>query len=341
MKLDSARDLKQQCYRDIVAPFATPPERRERSVRSVRPLALPAVRVAVIQEPLPSLALGVARKSGKQYHLAVRCQRPELMDSPEVAKIRKRAHNEVDVRFIGRLRKWLAPRWNQKRVRPLQIGLSCGHYNITAGTLGCFVRPGGDEKTLMILSNNHVLADENNAVAGDAILQPGHFDGGKNPADLVARFSKTIQLTKSAINHVDAAVAEVEKRLKVNVNTIKGLGKLANGLQNLDVGTEVAKLGRTTGLTHGRVTAFELDNVVVRYGMGDLRFDNQIEIEGAGQKSFSEGGDSGSLIVDADTRLAGGLLFAGGDIGGSNGKGLTYANPIEAVLNALQINLAY
>lgn len=58
---------------------------------------------------------------------------------------------------------------------------------------------------------------------------------------------------------------------------------------------EVAKLGRTTGLTRGRVTAFEMDNVVVEYDAGNLRFDGQVEIEGVGQKPFSDAGDSGSL----------------------------------------------
>jgi hypothetical protein len=42
----------------------------------------------------------------------------------------------------------------------------------------------------------------------------------------------------------------------------------------------VAKLGRTTGLTRGRVTAFEVDYVVVQCGMGLLRFDGQFEVEG-------------------------------------------------------------
>ena len=64
-----------------------------------------------------------------------------------------------------------------------------------------------------------------------------------------------------------------------------------------------------------------------------------IEIEGAGNKSFSDAGDSGSLIVD-DEMLAAALLFAGGDHGGSNGKGLTYANPIAAVLKSLKVKLA-
>ena len=35
------------------------------------------------------------------------------------------------------------------------------------------------------------------------------------------------------------------------------------------------------------------------------------------------------------------LLFAGGDQGGSNGQGLTYANPIRTVLDALKVDLFF
>ena len=84
----------------------------------------------------------------------------------------------------------------------------------------------------------------------------------------------------------------------------------------------------------------EVDGVVVRYGIGNLSFDNQIEIEGAGSAAFSDGGDSGSLIVD-DEGSAVGLLFAGGDVGGRNNMGLTYANPIGAVLQNLGADLLY
>ena len=46
-----------------------------------------------------------------------------------------------------------------------------------------------------------------------------------------------------------------------------------------------------------------------------------------------------SLEIDDEMRAAA-LLFAGGDHGGSNGKGLTYAHPIGAVLKALNVKLA-
>jgi hypothetical protein len=60
-------------------------------------------------------------------------------------------------------------------VRPLQPGVSIGHRDGTAGTLGCIVRRGGDQ---YLLSNNHVLALLNRAEIGDPILQPGPGDGG-------------------------------------------------------------------------------------------------------------------------------------------------------------------
>jgi hypothetical protein len=61
------------------------------------------------------------------------------------------------------------------RWRPAPGGVSIGHVDITAGTLGCLVEK-NDE--IFILSNNHVLANSNDATIGDAILQPGPYDGG-------------------------------------------------------------------------------------------------------------------------------------------------------------------
>jgi hypothetical protein len=69
-----------------------------------------------------------------------------------------------------------------------------------------------------------------------------------------------------------------------------------------------------------------------------LRFDNVLEIDGSGANAFGAGGDSGSLIVDADRRAVA-LLFAGGDTGGTNGQGLAFAIPILAALDALGVDL--
>ena len=74
--------------------------------------------------------------------------------------------------------------------RPAPSGVSIGHYNITAGTLGCLVSKGG--KTY-ILSNNHVLADENYGITGDEIIQPGAYDGGAT-ADTIASLADYIPI---------------------------------------------------------------------------------------------------------------------------------------------------
>ncbi|MHC4440599.1 MAG: fibronectin type III domain-containing protein, partial [Planctomycetota bacterium] len=62
--------------------------------------------------------------------------------------------------------------------RPVPIGVSTGHFAITAGTIGCRLTDG---ENIYALSNNHVYADENNGIPGlDNVLQPGPYDGGVN-----------------------------------------------------------------------------------------------------------------------------------------------------------------
>lgn len=333
MNLDSVRELKQSLAARVLPGMENFITARAAVSRSAMPLARAAA------EPPPSLALGVApAASGKGFKLAVRVQKRALQDSREVELIKKQAKGEVDVRYVGRIGKRAVP-WHQQRQRPLIIGCSIGHVLVTAGTLGCFVKP-RTGSGLFVLSNNHVLANENRGKAGDAIVQQGTLDGGTEPDDVVATLGDFVRLKKRGVNLVDGALGQLADGIASDTTKLRGIGKLAGlGDAFLDDGTEVAKLGRTTGLTRGRVTAFEMDNVVVGFDMGNVRFDNQVEIEGADDEPFSDGGDSGSLIVGRDKRGVA-LLFAGSDQGGANGQGLTYANPLRAVLDALKVDLA-
>jgi hypothetical protein len=332
MLLDSARGLKQALTHTVLDPLTA-------AGPAAKGFALPAEPVAAVSPVQPSIALGISPHGSADFRIAVRCQRRELMTGKEVEQIRKKAKGEVDVRYVGLIARQAATPWGQRRQRPLRIGTSIGHAEVTAGTLGGFVKKQGSD-ALLILSNNHVLANENKGKTGDSVLQPGKYDGGTSADDRVAELAKTVRLTKSGKNHVDAAVAGLLDGIDCDPQAIRGLGKLAGlGPEFLDAGAEVAKLGRTTGLTRGRVTAFDLDNVVVEFGIGLLRFDSQFEVEGAGEAPFSQGGDSGSLIVEAGPRLAVGMLFAGTDVGGANDQGLTYAHPLRAVLDALGVAL--
>jgi hypothetical protein len=359
MRLESVQDLKSELLRDILEPIAKQGEQARTSGARALAMSLDAVGLeldrswcgigarstATVPMIQRSFALGVS-PYGNEYRLAVRLQRIALRDTPVVDHLRRQAKGELDIRVVGRIDKRQkkraeVPAWYQLNTRPLLIGASVGHFNVTAGTIGAFVNRSG---TTSILSNNHVLANEDAASAGDGILQRATFDGGKRPGDVVARLTHWVRLKRRGANLVDAAIAGLADgqqhdalRLRGLVNQkdrkLKGLGPAL-----VDEGEVVYKIGRTTGATKGRVTAFELDNVVVNYDAGNLRFDDQIEIEGSGTQSFSDGGDSGSLIVNARMEAVG-LLFAGSETGGRNGAGLTFANPIHTVLTRLKATL--
>jgi hypothetical protein len=300
-------------------------------------MGLAARPVAAVDSVQRTIALGIKPAGRKGYRLAVRVQRrgPECDDLVE--RIRKKAKEEVDLKYVGRIARQAS--WEQTRRRPLRIGISVGHHLITAGTIGCFVKLKRDGKICM-LSNNHVLANENAAKEGDPILQPGYADGGRKPKDTVGKLGPFVKLKKTGSNQVDAALATLSKSTKFDPSALRGGGKLTGSVgSDLTEFEKVEKLGRTTGRTKGRITAFELDNVVVAYDMGNIKFDDQLEIESSTSSPFSQGGDSGSLIFTAEERLALGLLFAGSDQGGKNGTGLTYANPFPTVLSKLRAEL--
>ena len=245
------------------------------------------------------------------------------------------------------------------RWRPAPGGVSIGHKDITAGTLGCLVK---DDAGTYILSNNHVLANSNAGSPGDAILQPGPIDGGKNPADRIAELARFVTIAfpepappsdcpigtgvasvanlfarvvgsttrlqavrpLAAENLVDAALARPVNIADVR-NDILEIGTIA-GMKQGELGMAVRKSGRTTGLTSGEIQQVDV-TVDVSYGSDrTARFTDQL-LAGA----MSQGGDSGSAVLDTSSNLVG-LLFAGSDTS-------TIINRIENVFSALQVHL--
>lgn len=221
----------------------------------------------------------------------------------------------------------------QQRERPLRPGLSVAQRAVTAGTVGAFVERPGDAARYL-LSNNHVLADSDRAATGSAVLQPGSADGG-TAADAVGRLAVAVPLQLATPNVVDAALAVLDDDVEVDPTYPVGAITTTTAA---DDGLVVEKVGRTTGLTRGAVTAIELDGVAVSYPSGVVTFDDQVEVTGA-DGVFSAGGDSGSLVYDPAARAAVGLLFAGSERGGPGGAGLTFCNPVDAVLEALGARL--
>ena len=217
--------------------------------------------------------------------------------------------------------------------RPVPIGVSAGHINVTAGTIGCRVTAGCHTYAL---SNAHVFADENSGQVGDDILQPGPFDGGMNPGDSIGTLADSVPIVvgEFAFNRVDAAIAMVSPAAVSNATLPGGYGLPRTDPLGASVGLDVQKFGRTTAMTHGYVDAINVA-VLVTYDAGDARFVGQIIIRPDSGDNFSLPGDSGALVVadgGANDRRPVGLLFA-------SGTGISVANPISDVLNQLDIDI--
>lgn len=234
-----------------------------------------------------------------------------------------------------------------KRTRPAKGGYSVGHKNITAGTIATCVYdilPGGTvsppahgvgiPSKYYILSNNHVLANSNAGAIGDAVLQPGPYDGGVDPADRIATLARFIPISfypttplASQNNLVDCAIAEGQFH---DLDRDIFWSCCARGWQrkaSVTVGTVVKKTGRTTNFTIGRITAINA-TIDVGYGGGRVaRFKDQIVTT-----NMSAGGDSGSLVMTLDN-VAVGLLFAGSTTS-------MIANQIENVRSLLRVEVA-
>ncbi|UCD98570.1 MAG: hypothetical protein JSV42_16705 [Chloroflexota bacterium] len=264
----------------------------------------------------------------------------------------------IDVIEVGELRAFQS---RSNRWRPAPGGVSIGHYKVTAGTLGAVARDRNTGKRL-ILSNNHVIANSNDAAPGDQILQPGPIDGGSRDSDTIAFLDRfcPIQFTlepstceiadtyaqlgnflaaligskhrlqsqkfnPQAVNLVDAAVAKPVNDDDV-LDEILEIGEI-NGIAEGSLGMSIRKSGRTTSFTTGQINLINA-TVDVSYGGGrTARFENQL-VSGP----ISQGGDSGSLLVAGDSQRAVGLLF-----GGSNQS--TIFNPIQAVLDCLEVDI--
>ena len=243
------------------------------------------------------------------------------------------------------------------RYRPAPPGVSLGHYQITAGTFGCLVKRG---EQVLILSNNHVLANSNEAKNGDPIWQPGKYDGGTS-ADQIATLEQfipigfpgttpppapppggcsplaaimkffqqqpsatpMIQINEPGNNTVDCALAKPLSQDLV-LPGILNIG-VPVGVGTATLGTPLQKMGRTSGYTTGQITQIDV-SVSVDYGGKIASFRNQL-MSGA----MSQGGDSGSAVLDMNKRVVG-LLFAGS-------SSTTIMNPIQFVLDALQAQL--
>lgn len=257
---------------------------------------------------------------------------------------------ETDVVEVGVIRALSGENLNDPdrtaKYRPAPGGVSIGHYLITAGTLGMVVRKGG---VRYILSNNHVLANENKGNIGDAILQPGPYDGGTS-ADEIAKLSefipvnleggelpppsncpigkfivRTFNLVAKIFGRKTRLPAAVVPRATAAAITNKVDGGLAKPNKDEDVLDTILEIGEPGMMVEGevgmkikksgRTSGLNHDEIVLTDAITQVQYSSgtaifEDQLVTAGP--MAQGGDSGSIVLTEDNKVVG-LLFAGSD----------------------------
>lgn len=184
------------------------------------------------------------------------------------------------------------------KYRPALGGISIGNPDIGAGTLGAIIYLNNEP---YIASNLHVLGSYTQAKKGIVTLQPGCIDGGEEPDDIIGYLSWWQKL--GANNLIDFALAKpldpslVEEKI-LEVDGYEVFPSTA------EIGDQVVKSGRTTGLTQGQVTAADASCKITGT---DFTFHDLLLVEG--NDPLCMPGDSGSAVLRNHDLV--GFLFAG------------------------------
>ncbi|WP_417675063.1 hypothetical protein [Roseibium sp.] len=243
---------------------------------------------------------------------------PEELAIPDAAGLLSTGGQTIPVRkrVIGEIR----AQSFTNRVRPADGGNSCGPATATwSGTLGARIQYKG---SACILSNWHVLYG-GKGKDKDPVVQPAVGDGGTPPKDTIGA-----NLQGVLSEYVDAAIATIESPPDTFVVTGTRCYGPIKGIATVKVGDPVKKCGRTTEATIGTVRSINATVKVSGYPDGTRTFRDQIQTT-----NMSNPGDSGSIVLDANSQAVG-LLFAGGATD-------TFANKLSRISEAFGSSFSF
>lgn len=204
------------------------------------------------------------------------------------------------------------------RVRPVRAGISIGAEGATAGTLGYFVMDEAGQ--VYIISAASVLGNN----LDEFILQPGPFDGGLIPDDVIGQVFTGISSAQSP-GPIASLTALGTLTDTINLNgSVSGVGPIL-GIRDPEVGLAINKLGRATGEKSGTISAID-QAISVDFGTGD-----PVTLLGAALADIEgSAGDAGALVFDNEG-FAIGIFIALGERG--------VVVPMQAVLDLYNVRL--
>ena len=299
----------------------------------------------------PGLALRTSRREGTAYRAAMKfaesaAKRGYRADVRTVSGLAVPAHSDVPP--VGPQDGF--PLGGD----PLMLGVSIAHPKSPAGSLGGFVRfPHGGEG---IISACHVLANSGRGVDVGApdkapmIYHPASADvpGRLTSRNQIARLQNFVTLDASTVE-VDAAVAELlpnRRHIGNVIPKIRGAEEAGKPIlkppqtKAIHEFRSVAKVGRKTGYTKGKLSAGFFDEIGLQVpGQGIVYYSRLFEVESVDASTpFAEAGDSGATVFDAPTRTAFALVVGGGIWNdGGQSRMLVYCCSLAAALEALGV----
>lgn len=229
------------------------------------------------------------------------------------------------------------------KYRPVPGGVSGIIAGGSACTIGLLVKDTTDD-AIVALTCNHCCGLKydpaytdpitgNLAPEGTTFLQPSPVDGGVDPDDKIGEVKRCVAIKFGATNYVDAGITSIASP----VTARNGIFSLDNGPftfgadADYEVGTQIYKVGRTSGkIIDDHIVAKNVA-VNVNYGQAIAYFTNTIEY------SHSVGGDSGAavLISSNESGVGGPYKVIGINFAGGTGTG--FATPIETIATDLGI----
>ncbi|WP_462254297.1 chymotrypsin family serine protease [Ekhidna sp.] len=212
-----------------------------------------------------------------------------------------------------------------KRQTKISPGISIGFGD--TGTLGTFCYDKLNNNRLSILTCFHVIKSTRKGVP---VMQPGVVkDGGNIRRDAIGNYVRRDPNGDSAIARFNG------RRQKSDI--IYGMGLSVKSTAKASIGDVLHKSGRTTGVTHAKVSARSVYFRNINHRRIGIPGFKLVPAVG-GPPEISLPGDSGALWINQATRQACGLHFAGEKLT-NPGAEFALAQDISHVLTRLNVSL--
>lgn len=210
-----------------------------------------------------------------------------------------------------------------------KIGNQNPFYSGCFGSLGCFVKKNGIVDKTYLLTCFHVVKSQTQTW-DEAPYQPRPnekvilLNANKDVLGFIADARRD--------NQIDAAIVELDSAIIENL-TIPDLGipLYSRDVFQYDINTKVKMYGLLSYLSEGYI--YDI-NVPVKISYGDgtsQQIDKAIKISTSNGSSFSQEGDSGSIVMDEFNYVIG-LLVSGFD-------NFSYVIPFSTISTIFKINL--